>query len=290
MSLAALLLVLAGAALHAAWNIVAKRAAGGGVVFVWLFGLVSIALAAPLAAWTWWRHPQGLTPAMGAAVLASAAVHVLYSLVLQRGYREGAFSVVYPVARGSGPLFSVAAALMVWAERPSALGWAGVAALLAGLFVSAGGSQLLRRGDAPGQRSGVYWGLLTGLFIAGYTLIDGWAVKSLGMAPVLFYALALLSRSLLLAPFAWRRRTEFRGQWQAHRQAIVLVGLLSPAAYTLVLLAVQVSPLSYVAPVREVSMLIGTFFGARLLGEAVKPAQVVGAGVMVSGVLALALA
>jgi drug/metabolite transporter (DMT)-like permease len=290
MSVVALALVLVGAALHSMWNVVAKRSAAGGVVFVWLFGVVSVAAAAPLAGLTWWIHPQRLTPAMWAAVLGSAAVHALYSLVLQRGYAACPFSVVYPVARGSGPMFTVAAAVVLWGERPSTAGWLGVAAVLAGLFMAAGGADLLDRGTAQRQRAGVLWGLLTGLFIAGYTLVDGWAVKSLGMPPVLFYSLALLFRSVLLAPFAWFRRAQFRSQWLAHRSAIVLVGMLSPAAYMLVLLALQTSPLSYVAPVREVSMLIGTFLGAHLLREHVRPAQMMGAGIMLSGALVLALA
>jgi drug/metabolite transporter (DMT)-like permease len=290
MSLSALTLVLLGAAFHSLWNIAAKRAAAGGVVFVWLFGLVSVAAVMPLAGWAWFAHPQRLTLAMWGAVLASAGIHVAYSLVLQRGYRAAAFSVVYPVARGSGPLFSVAVAIALWGERPTLPGWFGVAAVLVGLFLCAGGGNLLERGTAQRQRSGVLWGLSTGLFIAGYTLIDGWAVKSLGMSPVLFYSLALALRSMLLAPAALRQASEFRAQWRAHRSAILTVGILSPAAYILVLLAMQTSPVSYVAPVREVSMLIGTLVGARLLQEAVRPAQMAGAAAMLSGVVALALA
>jgi drug/metabolite transporter (DMT)-like permease len=290
MSLSALALVLLGAAFHSLWNIAAKRAAAGGVVFVWLFGLVSVAAVAPLAGWAWFAHPEAPTPAMWVAVIASAAIHVAYSLVLQRGYRAAAFSIVYPVARGSGPLFSVAVAIALWGERPTMLGWIGVAAVLAGLFLCAGGADLFGRRTVGRQRTGVLWGLSTGLFIAGYTLIDGWAVKSLGMSAVLFYALALALRSVLLAPMALRQASEFRARWRDHRWAILTVGLLSPAAYILVLLAMQTAPVSYVAPVREISMLIGTLLGARLLQEAVKPAQMAGAAAMLPGVVALALA
>jgi drug/metabolite transporter (DMT)-like permease len=136
----------------------------------------------------------------------------------------------------------------------------------------------------------VLWGGLTGLCIAGYTVIDGWAVKSLGMAPVLFYAAGLVFRTLLLAPWALHRRAMLRGQWRQHRTAIVLVGVLSPLAYCLVLFAVQTAPLSYVAPVREISMLIGTLLGARLLKETLRPSQVLGAAMMLLGVAGLALA
>lgn len=289
MSPTALALVLAGACCHAWWNIVAKKA-GGGLPFVWLFGMVSLVAAAPVAAWAWWREPQQFSGWMWAAALASGVVHVVYSLVLQHGYKVGEFAVVYPVARGSGPVLSVLGGLIVLAEQPSSWGWAGIALVLAGVFLSAGGLRILL-GGAIGQRHvGVTWGLLTGACIAGYTVIDGWAVKTLGMAPLLFYSVGLLCRAVLLAPWALRHPDRLRGQWQAQRQAIVTVGLLSPLAYSLVLTALQTAPLSYVAPVREVSMLIGTLVGAKLLQEPLRPAQVAGAALMLLGVLGLAWA
>lgn len=290
MSASALALVLTGAICHALWNIIAKKASGG-LVFVWLFGLVSVVAAAPFSAWVYWNQPQQFDGVMWLAALSSGLVHVLYSLVLQQGYRVSDFSVVYPVARGTGPMLSVLAAVVLLNERPSALGWLGVAAVLAGIFMSAGAAEILHGDKRLRQRHlGVLWGVLTGIFIATYTVIDGWAIKSLAMAPLLFYGVGLLFRTVLLTPFALRQPGALRSQWQTQRQAIMVVGLLSPAAYTLVLFAVQLAPLSYVAPVREISMLIGTLFGAKLLKESVKPSQIVGAALMLGGVAALALA
>ncbi|MGH8760575.1 MAG: DMT family transporter [Burkholderiales bacterium] len=289
MSVGTLALVLAGAMCHALWNILAKRAAGG-PLFVWLFGCVSVVAAAPVALWTWWTHPQTFDAWMWMAALASGLVHVVYSLVLQQGYRVSDFAVVYPVARGTGPLMSVLGAVVLLSEVPSVLGWLGVALVLGGVFMTAGAMDLLSGGDASRRRLGVLWGVLTGLCIACYTVIDGWAVKTLGMVPVLFYAVGLLFRTLLLAPWALHRRATLREQWRQHRTAIILVGLLSPLAYSLVLFAVQTAPLSYVAPVREISMLIGTLLGARLLNESLRRSQVLGAAMMLLGVAGLALA
>ena len=289
MSANTLALVLAGAVCHALWNILAKRAAGG-PVFVWLFGCVSVGAAAPVALAVWWTHPQTFDAWMWAAALASGLVHVVYSLVLQQGYRVSDFAVVYPMARGTGPLLAVLGAVVLLGEVPSLLGWLGVALVLAGVFMTAGATDITSGGDAHRRRRGVFWGALTGLCIAGYTVVDGWAVKSLGMAPVLFYAVGLLFRTLLLAPWALHRRATLGGQWRQHRTAILLVGVLSPLAYLLVLFAVQTAPLSYVAPVREMSMLIGTLLGARLLKESLRPSQVLGAAMMLLGVAGLALA
>jgi len=289
MSASTLTLVLAGAICHALWNIAAKRAAGG-LLFIWLFGCVSMVAAAPVALFAWHQHPQAFDGWMWLAALASALLHLVYSMVLQKGYRVADFAVVYPMARGTGPLLAVLGAVVLLGELPSVLGWLGVALVLAGVFMTAGGATgIAACGDAR-RRHGVLWGGLTGLCIAGYTVVDGWAVKSLGMAPVLFYAAGLGFRTLLLAPWVLPRRAALPAQWRQHRTAIMMVGLLSPLAYCLVLFAVRSAPLSYVAPLREMSMLIGALVGARLLKESLKPSQVLGAALMLLGVAGLALA
>ena len=289
MSAFALSLVLSGALCHALWNIVAKKAAGG-LAFVWLFGQVSVFAALPVALWIWHTQPQTFDTSMWLAAIGSGVIHIVYSLVLQKGYQVSDFSVVYPIARGSGPLITVVVATTLLGELPSLTGVLSVGAILAGLFVSADGGRIFGRGNSTKRQLGVLWGLLTGVCIASYTVLDGWAIKSLGMSPVLFYVVGLIVRSALLAPFALRRPEELRTQWRTHRSAILTVGLLSPTAYALVLYALQIAPLSYVAPVREISMLIGTLLGARLLKEAVRPTQIVGAGIMLAGVAGLAFA
>jgi drug/metabolite transporter (DMT)-like permease len=290
MTPAALALVLTGALCHAAWNILAKRCAGG-LVFVWQVGMVSLVPALPLTLWSWHAQGLSLTTAMMAAVAVSALLHVLYALALQRGYQAGPFSVVYPVARGSGPLLTVVAAVVLWREQPSLVGWLGVSAVLAGIVLLARGSQHPQDAlPARAVRAGLQWGLVTGGLVASYTVVDAWAVKGLGMAPLVFYPLGLLLRSALLTPFVLTRRDEARAGWRANRGAIIGVGLLSPAAYLLALLALQQAPLSYVAPVREVSMLVGALVGARLLGEPLTPTRIGGVLMLLGGVIGVAFA
>lgn len=293
MSLDTLLLVLAGALCHAVWNIAAKRVAGG-VAFVWLFGLVSTALALPVAWLAWPETPAAPAAPDGMLWLVAAAsglLHVVYSLVLQRGYRAADFSVVYPVARGMGPLLTVVAAVLWLGEAPGLFGALGIALVLAGVFAVAGGVGRRAAGAPVSRRAaGVAWGAGIGLCIGAYTLLDGWAVRTLALPPVPFYAVGLLCRTVLLAPWAWAGRHALVPQWRAHRAAIVLVGCLSPLAYGLVLVAMQQAPLSYVAPVREVSMLVGTWLGAWLLRETIRPGQAWGTALMLGGVVVLALA
>ncbi len=288
MSAQALALVISGALLHALWNLFAKKAAGG-LAFVWLFGAVSVLVSLPFGAAALQAHSHQLTAPVWAAIAGSAAVHVAYSLVLQKGYRESDFSVVYPLARGTGPLFAVLGAIAVLGEMPSGPGWCGIAAVLAGIFLLAGLGRLSHPRTARAS-AGVFWGVLTGLTIAAYTVIDGWAVKALGVDPLLYYFLGLVLRTAILAPQALHARDRLAAQWRSNGRYAVAVGVLSPLAYTLVLYAVTMAPLSYVAPVRELSMLIGVLAGARVLREVLDLPRVAGTVCMVAGVVLLALA
>lgn len=283
----ALLLVVTGALCHACWNLLAKKASGG-LPFVWLFGLVSTVLALPFGVGAWLENPAPLSALAWLAIAGSALMHVVYSLVLQHGYRKSDFSVVYPLARGTGPLFSVSAAIVLLGEMPNTAGWIGILALLAGIFLISGAHRI-HRAATERARAGLLWGSLTGLCVAAYTVLDGWAIKVLALSPLLFYTLTLGLRTAILAPQALRDLRALRSEWARNRRAIVAVGILSPLAYLLVLFAIQRAPLSYIAPLRELSMLIGVYLGARLLRETLLPSRLVGTALMIAGVVALAL-
>lgn len=256
---------------------------------MWLFGIVSLAVALPFGLSSWYANSQQLTAQAWVAIVGSALVHIAYSLVLQKGYRESDFSVVYPLARGTGPLFAVFGAIVVLGEAPSLLGWSGILAILTGILLISGVAQVFIV-PSPKARAGLLWGTITGLSIAAYTVIDGWAVKALGVSPVLYYFLGLTLRTVILTPQALRDPQGIRSQWRVNRRYIVAVGTLSPFAYALVLFAMTMAPLSYVAPIRELSMLLGVLFGAKLLRESFVPSRVIGTACMVAGVIMLARA
>lgn len=281
MTALALGLVLLSALLHATWNLLAKRA-GGGPPFVALFSLLTTLLLAPPALWLAAR--EGFPSPLGWGFVAGSAVlHLLYFLALQRGYRRGDLSLVYPVARGSGPLLATAAAVLLLGERPSGQALAGALLIVAGGFVLGGGAR------GAGARPALAWGLLTGVFIAGYTVLDAAAVTRLGLPPLLYLWLAEVGRTLLLAPVALRRRGEVRQLWRERRGAALGVALLSPLAYLLVLFAMRLAPVSYVAPAREVSILLGALLGARLLAEGQGRRRLLAAAGVALGVALLAL-
>src|SRR5689334_14678654 len=132
------LVILAGL-IHAVWNITAKKA-GGDARFATFTGLLMAVIWAPLGIWLGWD----VLPTWGSVewglVIVSGVVHVLYYIALLRGYRKADLTVVYPLARGSGPLLSSLVAILVFGERITALGLAGILAVVTGVFFIAGGT------------------------------------------------------------------------------------------------------------------------------------------------------
>ena len=292
MSATALALVITAALLHSIWNIAAKQA-GGDDRFALIAGLLLLGFWAPVGVWAAW----GVLPLWRLqdwlAVLASAVVHLVYFQTLLRGYRLSDLTVVYPVARGTGPLLSSIGAVLLLGERLSAVGVAGVVAVALGVFFIAGGPALWAKAHDPLQRTrvraGLGYGALTGALIAGYTLIDGYAVKVLLLSPLLVDYFGNLFRLPFLLPAALRDPAAFAQAWRAQWRYALVVAVLGPLGYVLVLYAVRLAPLSHVAPAREVSMLFAALIGGKLLGEGERGPRIAGAACIAIGVGALAL-
>ena len=259
MSLFALALVLGAAVLHATWNLLAKRAVAD-VPFLWLAYLVGAVVFAPFAvAILLIARPALGWPALAFVALASC-LQILY--------------------------FATLGAIAILGERPTPLAIAGALAIVAGALVLTGDPRALA---ASGAGRAVGFALATGVVIAAYTLWDKTAVSAL-LIPPLFYDWATVTgQSLLFAPLALRRREELRETWTRRRGAVIGVGILSRLAYILVLTALVVSPVSYVAPAREIGILFGAFLGVRVLAEGHVTRRGIGAAAMVLGVIALAV-
>ena len=283
MTATALGFVLFAALLHATWNLLAKRTGGGGVL-VWLYGTVSAVLLTAPGLYLIIIERPAIRPVGLVYTLASAILHVIYFLALQRGYRLGDLSVVYPIARGTGPVLSTIAAVIILGERPSAVALSGASLVALGVFALAKPDSQTPRHARPA----IAFGLLTGVLIAGYTICDKRAVADYGVPPLVQQWATSLGLALFLAPLAVRRRDEVREQWRTSRREILAIGVLVPAAYILVLVAMTISPVSYVAPAREVSILFATLMGTHLLSED-RGGRRLAASIMVLGVVALAL-
>lgn len=287
MSYASLILVVLAAMAHATWNLLAKRAAMVGPVFVFAYGLCSVLLYAPWVIWILLHEPIQWTWPVVLCIVASAALHLGYSLCLQRGYQIADLSVVYPIARGTGPLLSTTGAFLLLGESATNTGIVGMLCVVGGVLLIAtqGKLSLFRQ---PQSWLGVRWGVVIGLFIATYTVVDAYGVKMLLIMPVLFDWCTCATRTLMMLPHVTKRRAE---NWQAMRGYWGLawaVGLLSPLGYILVLYALRNgAPLSLVAPAREMSMMLGTLAGMLLLRETVGMGRLLGCGAILLGVILL---
>ncbi len=292
MSHSAFLLVILAGLIHALWNIAAKKA-GGDVRFAGFTSLIMMLVWAPVGFYFGWD----VVPLWGwkewGFIALSGALHVLYFITLLRGYRKADLTVVYPLARGFGPLLSSTAAIIFLHEHISAFGIFGILAVVGGVFLIAGGPQLFRarHGQSSDARSrmrkGIIYGLLTGVFIASYTVLDGFAVKVLLMSPILIDYFGNFVRILLLTPSLLRDRPATIRSWYREWKYALMVGTISPISYVLVLYAMQTAPLSHVAPAREVSMLFAALIGGHLLGEGDRMQRIFGALCIAAGVLAL---
>ena len=282
MTLFALALLLAAAFIHATWNLLLKRAQGG-PAFQWLFAVLSVGMYLPAVLVLTWYRPTPLDAKMVAVIMGSSVLHTLYYGVLQRGYRVGDLSLVYPLARGTGPFLATIGAVLILGERPAAGVLAGGMLIILGVLVISSGG-VWSRGKGP-SRAAVMYGLATGVVIASYTLWDKHAVSGTLIAPLLLDWGANCGRVILMAPVALRRRRELRTAWVEHRQEALWVALLNPLAYILVLTALQITPVSHIAPAREVSILIGSLMGVRLLGEGDARVRLLGAASMTLGLL-----
>lgn len=220
-------------------------------------------------------------------VFGTGVLHGGYFLSLQEGYRVGDLSVVYPLARGTGPLLASGAAIVLFGERPGPVAVAGILLIVLGVFLlgwEPGGT----RSSVERRRLGMAFGLLTGVFIAAYTLWDKYAVSDLSLSPILYYWASLLVETVVLLPVALRRKEEIGGAWRACQKEALGVAVLSPLAYVLVLTALSFAAVSHVVPAREISILVGTLMGGSLLAEGGLRRRLFASSFMVLGIVALA--
>lgn len=281
----ALLLLLGAAFFHAFWNYISKKACGG-AVFVWLFNAVASVIYIPIVIGAIWITHDQFTWNSIFFMLGSAILHIGYFVLLNKGYDVGDLSLVYPLARGSGPLFSTLAAIFFLGEHPSWIALMGTVLIAVGVLLLLGNPA--RYAETKASRA-ILFAILTGCFIASYTLWDKYAVSIMAVPPILMYWGTTVFQALLMLPYAMKNRETVTYQWTTNRPAVFGVAVLCPLSYILVLTAMVFTPVSYVAPAREVSILIGAIMGARFLAESDTKLRIAAAIVILAGLTCLAI-
>jgi drug/metabolite transporter (DMT)-like permease len=277
-------LVICGAVVHALWNIIAK-AGSGGPLFVWAYSTASALIYLPVAMWAVLATTSTWTPLGLTAIFMSGVLHLGYALALQGGYGKADLSIVYPVARGTGPTLSVIGAILLLGEPCTWPIVVGTSVVVIGVYTVG----VLGRAPVGPIWSGIKWGVLTGLFIAAYTVNDGAAVRLLGVSPIIIDYFGNLVRLFLLTPVALRNRHSLTEHWRKAYKSVLGVAVLIPIPYVLALYAMTLTSVSAIAPARELSMMVGVLFSRFLLDEPNVATRFLGAGMIAVGVATLAL-
>lgn len=280
MTLDILVVVLFAALLHATWNALIKS--GGDKL---LDTIVLCAAAATLA-----LPALILLPLPAAAswpyLAASVAIHVVYFTLVGLGYRNADMSFIYPLTRGSAPLFTALFATILLAETPALSGWLGVVLLCLGVIT------LALDGHRAANVSAPAWviGLANAAIIVAYTLIDGAGVRAAGNAwSYVLWLFALTGVPMLAIGFVLRGRAMMTLSFAVWGKGL-LGGACSIAAYGIALWAMTQAPIALVAALRETSVLFGTAIAALMLHEKFGRLRWIAAGLMVAGAAAIKFA
>jgi len=313
----ALALIFVAAIAHASWNLFSKQAStAGAACFIWLMSSVATVAYLPVVIVSVIASPARLTALAWVFMAGSGLLQAGYFLFLQTGYKLGDLSLVYPIGRGTGALLAALAGIILLGEHPGPAGVAGILFIVAGLIIlgiptAARPTEAATRGaraaagravagtskaatgepapSKPGTTKAVMFALVTGAFIATYTLWDKYAVSTLKVPPLVQGYASLPGMALVLTPFALRDRARTARVWAAYRRQVLGAAVLAPLAYILVLTALSFTAVSAVAPAREVSVLIGVLLGRRLLGESGLARRLGAAAAIAAGIVCIAV-
>jgi len=231
----------------------------------------------------------GLPPReMWPFALTSMTLEAIYFILLSNAYTDSDFSLVYPIARGTAPAF-----LMIWSilflhEELTLGGMIGIGLIVLGMVIIGATSLLNARGNRI-QLRGILTALSVALIISIYTVVDGTAVKNgppISYGLTMFMMVPFLTTTYNVRRHGWK---QFLAAWSGARVLLLFGAFLGVVAYLLALFSYSIAPVSYSGAIREVSVVIGAFFGWQFLGEKMGGTRVTGATIIFAGILIIAL-
>ncbi len=288
MSTMALAIVIVAALFHASWNFLAKKSKKK-IAFIWWFLSIATIGYLPMFLYFWPRHT--VSPAGWACIAATGILHALYFWFMGGAYERGDLSLVYPLSRGSGPLFVPILAIIFLQEQLSFAGIVGISLVIFGIYCIHLKSFTLVAFMEPLQAlrgSASVWALCTGGTIAGYSLIDKVGV-GLVYPPVYIYLMFVISL-LLLSPYVLaKQRAALKLEWLVNKGPVLIDGVLVLFTYLMILFAFRLSKVSYVVAAREVSIVFSALMGIIWLKEKHVSQKIAGAGLIALGVVFIGL-
>jgi drug/metabolite transporter (DMT)-like permease len=284
LSVSIFVLVLLAAVMHAGWNILVKMKLdrfSAVVLLQSVLGLVGLGIMLMF----------GLPPAAAYPyALASTIIHTFYLIYLAKAYEAGDFSVTYPIARGTAPLFTLLGSLAFASDAFNAASLAGVLIVVSGLLVLAFGTKAK---SATHQKALIY-ALITAALISCYTLLDGLGARASEHASgsaTQYAGLAffLFGLSIFVTGIALRG-PQLILQIAPHWKSGVIGGGISAIAYWIIIWCMAHAPIAMVAALRETSVLFGLAMSSYVLRERLTPMRIAGGVLIVCGAAALRLA
>lgn len=262
MTPAVIAIVLCAAVLHASWNALLKS--GGDRFRSMVIMSIASSIACVPAAFLLPLPHSDCWP----AILASAIIHVAYNLFLVRAYAHGDLGQVYPIARGSSPLLVALCAAAFAGEKPSVAALAGIA------LVSLGILSLARGWSRGASRSGMLVALATGALIAAYTVTDGLGAR-LSQSPASYAAWLFIIDGAPMPLIYWAVRGGRAPLLEARAEAgkAAAGGIVSLAAYAMVIWAASIGPMGSVSALRETSVVFAALLGRLFLSEDLSPSR-----------------
>ncbi len=276
----AFILVIMSALLHGLWNFATKRASGNlGVLYIGVSGACVVLLPLVIV------RTSGLMVAPAFHfVITTGIIHAFYFFFLSQAYRHGQISTVYPVARGFGVIGTALVATAALGERLSFTGLLGIVSAGIGIFMI--GAAI---GQGSAGRKGMWFALLVGCTMIGYSIVDKLAMSWID--PVVYIFWLFLISMALLTPYVFiKKRGDLHAAWRNHRRHSVAIGIGSTAGYLLILYVYQMAQVSYVVPVREFSVVIGSILGVLFLREPLSVRKIVSIAMVVAGLVLIRIA
>lgn len=277
MTLAAVVLVILSGLIHSVWNLFAKQSINKNV-FLWCCQLAAILIFLPMSVIE--LRTIDTVPLVGyLLLLASMILHGIYIFLLAKTYTIGDLSQVYPIMRGTSPLFVPIIGVLMLGENLSIQGWIGIIMIVIGIFLT-GDINTKWRFNKP-----ILLAIMVGLIITSYTVVDK---ITLNYIPAFTLNEATNIGNLIALTFLTMRSQGIRTEWRVNWKTIILGGILAPGGYLLFLKALELQPVSQIAPMREIGTVFGTIFGVFLLNESQGRNRIIASIIITAGIIMLA--
>lgn len=280
-----ILLILTAAFSHAVWNFMLKKSENK-QIFLWSLEVWTVIIFLPISIFFW---PEVSIPLKYWLFwgIGSSIIHIFYAIILAKAYEKSDFTLAYPVARGTGPLIVVIIGITVLKEDVGIITFIGTILIILGIYILYSGLSL---------KSGIKTfhavmesplPIFVGVTIASYTIFDKLAVAII--PPIILYVIESTAQVIALGGSLVNQKKDILEQWKRHWLKMAFAGGFSGLAYILVLIVLTEVPVSYVSPVRETSIVIGSILGILFLKETFNIQKIIGSIVIFIGVTLIIL-